>query len=339
MLPIALSLLTSFPLPAAGNPLLVSTADFDLITSPDDLIVLGFGAEDVPIEIGRLTGIAGATALAADREIALVALPADSLLVVGLASSTAPEVLGGLRVDQDAGAIASAALQGDRGFLLTEGGRLDILGLSDPTDPTLLGSWETEADTYSGGFVAAGEAGAAYLALRDPEGINHLDVIDAADPVEPELVTRLELGWNWFEEASISGIARTGTTLLTPYNDSPMSACGFAAWDLRDPLWPELRWSWDTGADTESIQAIGLTIADSLAVFLQHQPMRNTTSLTRRWLSDREYISIPVSTALGALAISAAPGRLAVLADRFPARLLRYHNPPPNPVARRRRWL
>jgi len=148
----------------------VSTPDYDLVAGRDALIVLGFGVEGEPVEIGRLPGVGGAVALAADQDLALLALPPDSVLVVGLESPPEPEAQGGLAVDPGAGPIVSLALQGERGYLLTGGGRLDILDLAIPWEPELLGSWRSPPDTHDRGFVAAGEAGAAYV-TRGQKGV------------------------------------------------------------------------------------------------------------------------------------------------------------------------
>ncbi len=313
-------------LAADGDALLVSTPDFDLIASYDDLIVLGSGAQGEPIELGRLSGVADAAALAVDRDLALVALPAHLVLVVGLESPSEPEALAVFVAGGDAGPLVSVAIQGDRGYALSEGGRLDILGLDEPTEPVLLGSWETEGDSYGygGGFVAAGEGGAAYLALREPGRFNHLHVIDASEPNHPERVARLKLGAQWLSESATSGIARAGTTLMTPYGeDWWLAPPGFAAWDVQDPLVPELRWSWRTQYDTSPAAAIGVTSADSMAAFLWQDLDSGAFGLSRAWLSDGTPADAR-STAAGGIAVSGAPGRLAVLVDRSPAWLVRY---------------
>ncbi|MAE70828.1 MAG: hypothetical protein CME06_10205 [Gemmatimonadetes bacterium] len=92
-------LAASVLLGSEGIALLVSTPDFDLIASDADLIVLGSGAEGEPIELGRLGGVVDAAALAVDGDLALVALPAHLILVVGLESPSEPEALAACSYD------------------------------------------------------------------------------------------------------------------------------------------------------------------------------------------------------------------------------------------------
>ncbi len=148
-------------------------------------------------------------------------------------------------------------------------------------------------------------------------------MIDASDPLAPVRVARLDIGSSWLPESSTSGIARSGATLLTSYSEVRPDLYGFAAWDVQDPLGPELRWAWDTGGGTDANPAIGLTTADSLAVFLWFNEFQGEMTISRYWLAG-DGAAYGGSTASTASAIAGAPGRVAVHADRFPARVLRY---------------
>ncbi len=78
--------------PAFG--LVVATPDFDLVSTPSALVVLGADAAGAPIEIARVTDLPDPLAMAVDGELGLVAA-GDSVWVVDFATPVQPVILAG----------------------------------------------------------------------------------------------------------------------------------------------------------------------------------------------------------------------------------------------------
>ncbi|MAE70286.1 MAG: hypothetical protein CME06_07425 [Gemmatimonadetes bacterium] len=203
----------------------------------------------------------------------------DTVVVVDVSAPLEPEPLAAYAPVLERDRVVDVAIDETLGIVLTMRGRLELLDLTLPSLPGLLGRWETGWD--SGVSVVAGEEGAIYLGTVDSTGNKYwgrhaLQVVDASDPLAPILVSTHDLGDARLDSEKRHELVLRDRTLVMPY------ARGLTAWDLTDPLRPKHRWT----RSSLFVDQLALAATDSFAVMLGRDSWEDSTRVSTWHLSD-----------------------------------------------------
>ncbi|MGB0652196.1 MAG: LVIVD repeat-containing protein [Thermoplasmatota archaeon] len=138
------------------------------------------------------------------------------------------------------GGGAGIAVFGHHAYVGATGGPLNVVDISDPADPEVVGSLDVpmrDAETiaYPDGR----------LILVSTAGGGTVYVTDVTDPTAPALLVEIEMAYTSHNLAVLPG-----TPIL--YN-SPSSGVATDIWDLSDPEQPILALDWENGAGCHDI--------------------------------------------------------------------------------------
>jgi len=191
---------------------------FAYVATDDGLFIVDATTPESPVLVGTLDTPGQAQDVAVVGDLAYVADFAGGLRVVDVANQTAPEEVGHARFPGFAEAVA---VVGDYAYVAAAHGGLRVINISQPTFPFEVASYPLEND-------AVGVAAAQGLAVLICE-LGRLVTFDVSIPSNPVLLNTVGTG------ATLRDVVLLGDHA---YVASFWS--GVHAWDISDPLFPEL---------------------------------------------------------------------------------------------------
>ncbi|MFN2195124.1 MAG: LVIVD repeat-containing protein, partial [Anaerolineales bacterium] len=162
-------------IPVGGASLAVQGNRLYVAGGPAGLHIFDISNPLAAVELGGDPSISDARDVAATDRLAFVAGGSQGLVSYNMRNPSDPQRSGGFRT---AGMVNLVALSGN--YLYASSDRLDIVDISNPSAPELIGSYNRRGAPVVSGevlYLAAGEDGLAAVDIRDPTAPVELGVL------------------------------------------------------------------------------------------------------------------------------------------------------------------
>ena len=249
---VAPALLAKIQVPDSAVSLHVSGDRVYVACGPNGVVVIDVSNPGLPVRLGSCDTPGCATAV---RTFGNHALVADSfgVQVIDLSDPVHPALLSGydtglttrgVRVANGRAYVLSADI--DRGFGTDARSRLEILDVNNPTQPVLLGAYQTS------GFIRAWDISGeiAYLAFSSSTNGPAMEIVDVSYPPDPLCLSRTEL-------TAGGDFSRLGLRRAGQYVYLANAGYGAQIFDVSAPAKPVRLNQAGTSVDAYAVQVAG----------------------------------------------------------------------------------
>lgn len=148
-------------------------------------LVFDISVPTAPVQVGHYVWVSGAKPAVMYAKDNLLFVPVqhpgqstEGLTILDISSSTNPTFVGSYTNDK---APVLVEVKGSIAYLVNEGGRIDVLDVSNPATPALLGTYSGNLQYGTGG---AFQGTYSYVTSLSTNGLYELDLSNPANPIE-----------------------------------------------------------------------------------------------------------------------------------------------------------